>query len=201
MLVLVVAPTAAGAKFHPLQLGAKGKNVRFLQQRLSRLKFLPSHAVNGRFDMRTWHAVVAMQGWNDLPRDGVYGFRARRALRDMKVRPQPRSRERGIEVHIDKQVLLLIAHHRVQRAIHISSGAGGLTPLGRFRVYSRQRMSWSLKFKVWLPKAQYFFGGYALHELYSVPAYPASHGCIRLPAEESGAVWKFGKVGMRVWVL
>jgi hypothetical protein len=199
-LVAVAAPTGAEAKFRRLQLGAHGSDVRNLQHRLSRLKYLPSHAVNGRFDMRTWHAVVAFQGWSGQPRDGIFGPQTRRALRRTKARPQPWSKRRGIEIHIDRQVLLLVAHRRVQRAIHISSGAYGRTPVGRFSIQSRSRMSWSNKFKVWLPKAQYFSGGYALHELYSVPAFPASHGCVRLPAEESGVVWKFGKVGMRVTI-
>jgi hypothetical protein len=199
-LVAVAAPAVADAKVRRLQLGAHGADVRNLQHRLSRLKYLPSHAVTGRFDMRTWHAVVAFQGWTGQPRDGVFGPKTRRALRRAKARPQPWSKQRGIEIHIDRQVLLLVAHERVQRAIHISSGTYGGTPLGRFSIQSRWRMSWSRKFKVWMPKAQYFYGGYAMHEMYSVPAFPASHGCVRLPAEESGVVWKFGKVGMRVTI-
>jgi lipoprotein-anchoring transpeptidase ErfK/SrfK len=61
-------------------------------------------------------------------------------------------------------------------------------------------MSWSVPFQTWMPYAQYFLGGYAMHEYPSVPAYPASHGCVRLPAEEAPAAWRFGRVGMRVWV-
>jgi hypothetical protein len=48
-------------------------------------------------------------------------------------------------------------------------------------------------------RAQYFYGGYALHEFAAVPAYPASHGCVRVPQSESRAVWRFASIGMRVW--
>jgi len=49
-----------------------------------------------------------------------------------------------------------------------------------------------------MPLAQYFTGGIALHQGYSVPAYPASHGCV--PAEEIDLVWNSGQLGSRVWV-
>jgi lipoprotein-anchoring transpeptidase ErfK/SrfK len=104
-----------------------------------------------------------------------------------------------MEIHIAEQVLLLVRHGRVQRAIHISSGAGGRTPVGRFRIYRREVMSWSVPFRVWMPFAQYFSGGYAIHEFSSVPAYPASHGCVRVPQSESLTVWRFGSTGMRLW--
>jgi lipoprotein-anchoring transpeptidase ErfK/SrfK len=77
--------------------------------------------------------------------------------------------------------------------------AGGATPLGHFRIYRRDAMSWSLQFRVWMPLAQYFFGGYAMHEFGSVPAYPASHGCVRIPSTDARAVWQGGQIGMRVW--
>jgi hypothetical protein len=32
-----------------------------------------------------------------------------------------------------------------------------------------------------------------------VPAYPASHGCVRVPEAEAARVWRFGRIGMRVW--
>jgi lipoprotein-anchoring transpeptidase ErfK/SrfK len=60
-------------------------------------------------------------------------------------------------------------------------------------------MSWSRPFHAWLPLAQYFVGGDALHEYPDVPAYPASHGCVRMPSDDAPAVWDFGRIGMRVW--
>ena len=60
-------------------------------------------------------------------------------------------------------------------------------------------MSWSVPFQVYLPLAQYFYSGYALHEYPDVPPYPASHGCVRIPAAEAATVWRFGRMAMRIW--
>ncbi len=181
-----------------LRLGSRGPAVRALQTSLVRLTYLPSGAVDGVFGMQTWHAVVAFQGWSGLARDGIVGSRTRSALSHARV-PVPWSRATGFEIHISQQVLLLVRGGRVQRAIHVSTGANGRTPLGHFRVYRRDPMSWSVAFHVWMPLAQYFDRGYAMHEFGTVPAYPASHGCVRVPASEARAVWRFGAIGMRVW--
>ena len=179
-------------------VGSSGIDVRHMQERLAELSYLPREAATGEFDQRTWHAVVAFQGWQKMPRDGVVGPGTRKRMGTAR-RPPPSSRAEGFEIHLDAQVLLLVRNGTTQRAIHISSGSFG-TPTGRFSVYSRQEMSWSRPFKVWMPLAQYFVGGIALHQGYSVPAYPASHGCVRVPAEEVNLVWRSGRIGSRVWV-
>jgi peptidoglycan hydrolase-like protein with peptidoglycan-binding domain len=182
-----------------LRLGSRGAAVRALQSELARLTYLPSSAVDGAFGMRTWHAVVAFQGWSGLARDGVVGPKTRQALTGARI-PRPWSTATGFEVHIPQQVLLIVAGGRVQRAIHVSTGRPGRpTPVGHFAIQSRSLMSWSVPFQVWMPLAQYFDDGYAMHEFSDVPAYPASHGCIRVPSEEAQTVWQFGRVGMRLW--
>lgn len=181
-----------------LRRGSSGPAVCALQSTLARFAYLPSSAVDGTFGARTWHAVVAFQGWTSLARDGVVGARTRDALSHAS-RPTPWSTAEGIEIHIAQQVLLLIRNGVTERAIHVSTGAGGATPLGHYRIYRREVMSWSYSFHVWMPLAQYFYGGYAMHEYPDVPGYPASHGCVRLPAEEAPTIWKFGRLGMRVW--
>ncbi len=197
----LAAPSPAGAtRAAPaLQLGSHGAAVRALQVALARLKYLPANAADGRFGMRTWHAVVAFQGWSGLGRDGVVGPRTRSALARAHP-PTPWSRAEGMEVHIAQQVLLLVRGGRVQRAIHVSTGRPGWpTPIGHFQVLERDTLSWSAPFQTWMPLAQYFYPGFAIHEYPEVPAYPASHGCVRVPEVEAAAVWDFGHVGMRVW--
>jgi len=194
----VSGPPAVQLTAQALRLGARGSAVRVLQTTLARLTYLPSGKVDGLFGARTWHAVVAFQGWSGLPRDGVVGSRTSAALA-RAARPLPWSRRDGLEIHISQQVLLLIAHGRVERAIHVSTGAGGATPIGHFAILRREPMSWSVPFRVWLPLAQYFFSGYALHEYPVVPTYPASHGCVRVSAAEAPTVWQFGHIGMRLW--
>jgi putative peptidoglycan binding protein/L,D-transpeptidase-like protein len=182
-----------------LRLGAHGPAVRALQGTLARLAYLPSSAIDGTFGMQTWHAVIAFQGWNGLVMDGVVGPRTRRALTHAR-RPRPWSTATGLEVHVAQQVLLLVRSRRVVRAIHVSTGMPGWpTPRGHFTIQQRDPMSWSRRFKVWMPLAQYFDDGYAIHEFSVVPAYPASHGCIRVPSDEARAVWQFGRIGMRLW--
>jgi lipoprotein-anchoring transpeptidase ErfK/SrfK len=88
----------------------------------------------------------------------------------------------------------------VVRAVHTSTGVGGITPVGEFRVYAKVLMSWSVPFQVWMPYAAYFRGGIATHESPNVPSYPASHGCVRLPAGEAKRVYDFVRVGTPVSV-
>jgi len=90
--------------------------------------------------------------------------------------------------------------NRVERAVHTSTGAGGRTPAGGFHVYRKELYSWSVPFHVWMPYAAYFVGGIATHEYPDVPSYPASHGCVRLPAGEAHRVYDFVDVGTPVRV-
>jgi lipoprotein-anchoring transpeptidase ErfK/SrfK len=191
-------PTARQAA-SMLRLGSQGAAVRALQRNLARLTYLPARDVDGVFGTQTWHAVVALQGWSGLTRDGIAGPRTERALSTARP-PTPWSRATGFEVHVSQQALLLVRNGRVQRAVHASTGANGATPLGHFRIYRREPMSWSAPFHVWMPLAQYFDGGYAMHEFASVPAYPASHGCVRIPSSDSREVWRAGQIGTRVWI-
>ncbi len=202
-LIAAASPSAKPRASKPaaslLQLGSHGAAVRTLQTELARLTYLPSSAVHGAYGMRTWHAVVAFQGWSGLVRDGVVGPRTRAALAHARI-PTPWSTATGFEVHIAQQVPLIVARGRVQRTIQVSTGRPGWpTPVGHFTIQSRSPMSWSVPFQVWMPLAQYFDDGYAMHEFSDVPAYPASHGCIRVPSEEAQSVWQFGRIGMRLW--
>lgn len=196
LATLAFAPAASARK---LTVGMDGSDVRHMQARLAELSYLPKSEATGYFDERTWHAVVAFQGWQGIPPDGVAGGSTRRAMRHADL-PLPSSRQGGMEIHLRAQVLLIVRKGRTWRAVHVSTGSGGRTPPGHFSIYSQQVMSWSKPFKTWLPLAQYFNGGIALHQYPSVPAFPASHGCVRMPADDAQVVWKAGEVGMRVWV-
>lgn len=194
-----VAPPVARAATPTLQEGSRGPAVWRLQAELERLSYLPAGSADGLFGIRTWHAVVAFQGWTGIERDGVVGSRTRAALSRAR-RPVPWSTAEGIEVHLARQVLLLVRGGRVQRAIHVSTGRPGWpTPIGHFEVIERSLLSWSAPFDTWMPLAQYFYPGFAIHEYEEVPAYPASHGCVRVPEAEAQTVWRFGRLGMRVW--
>jgi len=173
-----------------------------IQRRLIELGYLPRGADNGSLDYRTQQAVMAFQGWTGLPRVGTVDRTTKKRLASAS-RPVPWNRAtsgKRIEVHIDRQVLLLIEGGAVKRAIHVSTGAGGRTPRGRFSVIRRERYSWSRPFSVTLPFAQYFHSGFAFHQYPSVPGYAASHGCVRLPYPEAPVVWDFSTYGTPVTI-
>jgi peptidoglycan hydrolase-like protein with peptidoglycan-binding domain len=191
-------PATANAAMH---YGARGPAVVALQRKLARLTFFPAHHASGYYGLRTEQAVMAFQGWNNLTRDGVAGGSTFAKLKNAKI-PRPRTRAyRHVEVHLKAQVALLVANRKVIRTIHVSTGRTGLpTPAGSFRVYLKQRMSWSRPFQTWLPLASYFHGGYAFHQYPDVPGYPASHGCVRIAKGDASVMWYFATVGTPVLV-
>jgi peptidoglycan hydrolase-like protein with peptidoglycan-binding domain len=183
-----------------LRIDSRGPAVRVLQDELVRLRYLPAGSSNGLYDERTWHAVVALQGWQGLPRDGNAGPIVWREL-ERAQRPRPWGGMRdGVEIDRTRQVLFLVRDGGVVRAVHVSTGAYGRTPGGRFAVYRKETLSWSIPFKTWMPYASYFSGGFAMHEYPSVPSYPASHGCVRVPGVEAPGVYAFAAYGTPVWI-
>jgi lipoprotein-anchoring transpeptidase ErfK/SrfK len=172
---------------------------RALQQQLVDLGFMATSGLTGTIDMQTSTAVLAFQKWSGLSRDGTLGAATIVAL-ERATRPEPSRRAPGrrIEVQVRRQLALLIEDNKVLRTVHISSGAGGKTPLGSFRVYRKERYSWSVPFKVWLPWASYFTGGVAFHEFGSVPTYAASHGCIRVNHYDAAMLFGFAETGTPV---
>jgi hypothetical protein len=176
---------------------------REVQERLVRLGYLPASAVDGLFGYRTQQAVMAFQSWEGLGRDGIVGPATTAALSTAR-RPRPRrgaGPRRRIEVYRAKGVALLVRGGRTLRAIHVSTGAGvNATPTGRYKVFRKELRSWSVPFSVWLPYASYFNNGIAFHEYADVPPFPASHGCVRVPAPEAPFVYEFASFGTTVVV-
>jgi lipoprotein-anchoring transpeptidase ErfK/SrfK len=157
-----------------LVLGSRGPSVRVLEQRLRELRFaLPS--IDGYYGLETAQAVVAFQKVHGLARTGRLD--ARLWLLLSRTQP-PRARYGGTHIEISKgrQVLYVVRDGNVSLVVHVSTGATGNTPLGMFRVY-RKVVGWD--WVLWYP--MYFLGGFAIHGYPSVPAYPASHGCVRVP--------------------
>lgn len=184
------------------KVGDSGPGVRAMQEDLARLTYLAPRFVTGSYDDATWQAVVGFQGYSRLERNGVASALTVASLMRAE-RPQARHLEgpAHVEVDLDRQVLMLVhGSGVVTRLIHISSGATGNTPDGAFTVLRKERMSWSKPFKAFLPYASYFFEGFAMHEYPDVPEYAASHGCVRVPAGDSAAVFEFTELGMPVFL-
>ena len=66
---------------------------------------------------------------------------------------------------------------------------------------TRHPRDWSYPYSVWLPYASYFVGGIAFHESPSVPAYAASHGCVRVPRDDAPLVYSFAALHLPVTVV
>lgn len=181
---------------------AHATGLRDVQQLLAGLGFMAATGVTGAPGDETSVAVLAFQKWSGLPRTGALDARTTVAIENA-ARPQPVLRRPGkrVEILLGRQVALAIVDNRVQRVFHISSGAYGRTPSGRFRVYRKERMSWSVPFSTWMPFASYFVGGIAFHAYPSVPAYPASHGCVRMMARDAPLMYAFATYGTPVDVI
>ena len=178
---------AAPAK---LQSGSEGPAVKALQQRLHELGYQVQEA-DGQFGPETHHSVVAFQKVNRLGRDGVVGPITRKALADPRT-PRPRSTKAGFHVEADLtlQVVYMVRDGKIVEILDASSASGqtytvdgdvrlAVTPLGSFAI-QRKIDAWRKSKLGLLWRPAYFVGGYALHGAYSVPPFPASHGCIRI---------------------
>jgi PKD repeat protein len=154
--------------------GARGPSVLALERRLAELHFALSGA-DGVYGQDTYEAVLAFQKVHGLPRTGRVESWLWRRLARAGI---PRAQRDGDYIEIDKtrQVLFVVEDGRVAKVVHVSTGATGNTPLGSWQVY-RKVPGWD--WVLWYP--MYFKGGFAIHGYPSVPAYPASHGCVRIP--------------------
>jgi len=179
-------------------------HVKTVQLRLVELGYLVTGDADGRFGPATANAVLAFQKWERLSRTGLLDKPTEARLAGA-LRPAPVTRvsaPKRAEVLLDRQVALLISGNRVVRAISVSTGKPSTpTPPGRYRVYAKIQRWWSTPFREWLPWAVPFVGGIAFHEYPVVPAFPASHGCVRQAFSVAHSTYDFAEIGMPVTVL
>jgi PKD repeat protein len=177
-----------------LSLGSHGPSVRILERRLAQLRYT-LRGVDTYYAYDTYDAVLAFQKVHGLARTGRANPIFWRRLRTADV-PRPRYR-RGHHLEIDKsrQVLFEVDGGRVVRVVHVSTGATGNTPVGRWHVYSKV-VGWS--WVLWYP--MYFLRGFAIHGYPSVPPYPASHGCVRTPMWIAPTLFATNSYGESVYV-
>ena len=202
--------TPAHAATRTLRLGMRGSDVLALERQLASLHYQPGR-IDGAFDGDTYHAVLAFQKVNRIGRDGIVGPQTRRALA-RPVRPSPRYRYGSLAVEVDltRQVLYFTQSGKVLRIIDVSTGSGQLyrspssgrlvratTPTGTFRI-TRKINGWRTSALGQLYRPSYFYGGYAIHGSYSVPAYPASHGCVRITNANADRYYSLMRIGMVV---
>jgi len=184
--------------------GPVSAGTRALQEQLAALGYLLPSGVDGAAGPGTQAAVTAFQKWQGLPRTGTADERTLSALataqRPTPIRQGPAGRR--IEILVDRQLVLAIQDNQVVRAIHASTGKPSTpTTVGHFHVYAKFARWWSVPFREWLLWAVPFDGGIALHQYPDVPAFAASHGCVRTTQYDARWIFDFSSVGMPVDVL
>ncbi|MDP1792505.1 MAG: L,D-transpeptidase family protein [Acidimicrobiales bacterium] len=192
--------------------GSRGPEVQELETRLAAQKYDPGK-VDGYFDSSTHHAVMSFQKVHGLKRTGratddVLGLIGSVGAPSALL---PAGGANRVEVDLPRQVLLLWKNGELYKVVNVSTGSGkrycvdgdcavAVTPGGSYKVFFRRNgLRVSRLGKLWNPL--YFNGGIAIHGAPSVPAYPASHGCVRIPMYVS--TWFPGQVpnGTPVYVI
>jgi PKD repeat protein len=183
-----------------LALGARGGAVSQLGAELRRLHYAAPSGPT--FDGRMLDAVYAFQKVHGLPRTGVVDPRFWRALSNPRL-PIPRFAQPGGHIEVNKglQVLYVVRNARVALIVPISTAgvAGTFTPVGRFAIY-RKVGGFDPSPLGTLYDPLYFTGGYAIHGNPSVPPYPASHGCVRIPMWVAPHLYRTVPYGETVYV-
>lgn len=174
--------------------GSSGPTTLAYEQRLKALHFDPG-PVDGTYSEDTNYAVVAVEKLYGQPRDGVIGPNVKFILEHFTFKAaKPKAEADRVEIDLDTQVLTVFKHWQPILITTTSTGSGAhfcggedgcqyaITPAGKYHFYYLHE-GWD-KGKLgqmWNP--YYFNGGIAVHGLASVPTYPASHGCARIPMD------------------
>jgi lipoprotein-anchoring transpeptidase ErfK/SrfK len=209
------APTAPSPKppapAGPLKIGSKGPAVVHLQQQLTGLGYWVGRA-DGKFGGTTQQAVYAVQKAAGLSRTGVVNASTQAAI-DRGARPSAKSKTgKVIEVNLYRNLVLFVTNGHVDYILNTSTGGGyvyydqgerevAITPKGHFATYrvidGPRRSTLGL-----LIRPRYFTGGFAIHGDGSVPAYPASHGCVRVSNAAIDWIWStnLDPIGTKVWI-
>lgn len=173
-------------------VGDRGAKVMLLQRQLEKLGF--AVPVTGYYDDGTARAVLAFRKTNRM---GLTGFASNSVyswlFRD-KGAYKLRYPKAGKHVEFDwtRQVVVLAQNGKPYRTYHTSSGAP-VTPtvFGTYRFYMKTPGTNDKG----MVDSSYFIRGYAIHGYASVPTYPASHGCLRVPIPNARAIYDWIDIG------
>ena len=178
--------------------GDDGPLVRLLQRGLAKLRYAVPR--NGSFGLATGRAVMAFRKVNRMSRryDADRRVIAKVLAGKGAFRPRHPDAGRHVEADLSRQVLALIEDGgEVVATYHTSSGAPATpTVIGTFRVYLKTPGT-NAKGMV---HSSYFIRGYAIHGYIDVPAFNASHGCLRVPIPDAWRIFTWLRVGDRVIV-
>jgi lipoprotein-anchoring transpeptidase ErfK/SrfK len=186
-------------------------DVKAVQTQLTDLGYYVA-AIDGERGPALRSAVMAFQKVQGLGADGIVG---KMTLAALKAPRKPSLRGNApadrVEVDLTKQVLYVVKGGAIVRILPVSSGNGetylqksgrkakALTPVGYYKVTRRIEGVREADLGT-LYDPQYFYRGWAIHGSNSVPAYPASHGCIRVTRADAKYLLRAITVGTHVYV-
>lgn len=180
----------------PLHGGSHGRWVAVLEQRLRDLHYLVPRPNRG-FDHRTGDAVLAFHKVNGMHRVEAVSRATWKRLANPRT-PKPRSKSQKVHIEIDqsRQVLYVVRKGEVDEIVHTSTGAGGATRDGVFKVH--RKIAGFSPGRLYYPS--YFDGLRAVHGWPDVPPTNASHGCSRVPYWTAKHLFAIMGYGMEVRV-
>lgn len=180
----------------PLNGGSNGRWVAVLEQRLRDLHYLVPRPNRG-FDHRTGDAVLAFHKVHGMRRVEAVSPATWKRLANPRT-PRPRSKSQKVHIEIDqsRQVLYVVRKGEIDEIVHTSTGAGGATRDGVFKVH-RKIAGYSPN-RLYYPS--YFDGLRAVHGWPDVPPTNASHGCSRVPYWTAKHLFSIMGYGMEVRV-
>jgi peptidoglycan hydrolase-like protein with peptidoglycan-binding domain len=187
---LMVVDWRAGA-------GERGAKVLLLQRALLEQGF--ATPVTGYYDDATARGVLAFRKTNGMSWDGYATTEVYAKLLRHQGAYQLRYPKAGKHVEFDwsRQVLVLAKGRKPYRTYHTSSGTPATpTVFGTYRFYL-QTPGTNAKGMV---DSSYFIRGYAIHGYASVPNYPASHGCLRVPIPNAASIFNWIDIGDPIYL-
>lgn len=186
-----------------------------MQVALKRLHYDPGPA-DGEYGGGTVEAVEAFQGLNHISQSGNWGPSERAVLNRGGGTPislVPAGGSDRVEVDLRTQTLKLYRADQLELITHVSTGSGrsycvegecgnkAITPVGSFRFSWRRTGWWESRLGKLYNPVYFTSSGVAVHGALSVPAYPASHGCVRIPMHIAEYFPSLVKRGEAVYVL
>jgi lipoprotein-anchoring transpeptidase ErfK/SrfK len=178
------------------------------QKKLLQLGFW-LHNPNGTFDDTTRQAVMAFQKYFQLRPTGGINAATAFLLEKMEL-PATASEKQKTLAEVDKtrQLLFLVQDGVTTHVLNTSTGDDreytepdsntpgvmitdtAITPVGTFRINRERPDGWWIGDLGQIYRPKYFVGGVAIHGSLSVPANPASHGCVRVSVAAMDMIWE-----------
>lgn len=204
------APTTTTTLVEP-EISASGQrsgpSAQASQLKLLELGFWLANP-NGKFDDTTTQAVMAFQKYFQLRPTGGINAATAYLLERMSI-PARATTTEGTLAEVDKsrQLLFLVQDGITTYVMNASTGddrsyeepdantpgvmikGTAVTPVGSFKIDRERPDGWWIGDLGQIYRPKYFSGGVAIHGSMSVPAYPSSHGCVRVTTKAMDFIW------------